>query len=93
MVEHKYKVQKKGLNVVVEEQKQRMQAKATKIKRYDQRIEKYRTNRFFQQDQKRVYQQPNGKIESSENLTQKKVGDYGVSFGKQGRVTTTMLNG
>ena len=35
MVEHKYKVQKKGLNVVLEEQKQRIQAKATKIKRYD----------------------------------------------------------
>ena len=43
-----------------------MQAKATKFKRYDQRIEQYRTNRLFQQDQKRVYQQPNGKIESSE---------------------------
>ena len=43
-----------------------MQNKATKFKRYDQRIEQYRTNRLFQQDQKRVYQQPNGKIESSE---------------------------
>ena len=51
MVEHKYKVQKKGLNVVLEEQKQRIQAKATKIKRYDQRIEQYRINRLFQQDQ------------------------------------------
>ena len=51
MVEHKYKVQKKGLNVVLEEQKQRMQAKATKIKRYDQRIEQHRINRLFQQDQ------------------------------------------
>ena len=51
MVEHKYKVQKKGLNVVLEEQKQRIQAKATKIKRYDQRIEQHRINRLFQQDQ------------------------------------------
>ena len=51
MVEHKYKVEKKGLNVVLEEQKQRIQAKATKIKRYDQRIEQYRINRLFQQDQ------------------------------------------
>ena len=51
MVEHKYKVQKKGLNVVLEEQKQRIQAKATKIKRYDQRIEQHRISRLFQQDQ------------------------------------------
>ena len=51
MVEHKYKVEKKGLNVVLEEQKQRIQAKVTKIKRYDQRIEQYRINRLFQQDQ------------------------------------------
>ena len=51
MVEHNYKVEKKGLNVVLEEQKQRIQAKATKIKRYDQRIEQHRINRLFQQDQ------------------------------------------
>ena len=43
-----------------------MQAKATKIKRYDQRIEQYRINRLFQQDQKKLYQQLNGKTESSE---------------------------
>ena len=32
-----------------------MQAKATKINRYDQRTEQYRINRLFEQDQKRVY--------------------------------------
>ena len=64
--EHEYRVKKKGLNVVLEEVKQRMQAKATKIKKYDQRIEQYMINRLFQQDQKRVYQKLNGKFESSE---------------------------
>ena len=49
-IEHKYGVKKKGLNVVLEELKQRIQAKATKIKRYDQRIDQYRINRMFQQD-------------------------------------------
>ena len=48
VIEHKYRVKKKGLNVVLEELKQRMHAKASKIKRYDQRIEQYRTNRLFQ---------------------------------------------
>ena len=66
VIEHKYRVKKKVLDVVLEELKQRIQAKATKIKRYDQRIEQYRINRLFQQDQKRVYQQLNGKTESSE---------------------------
>ena len=47
-------------------EKQRLQAKTTKIIKYDQRIEQDRTNKFFQQDQKRVYQQLNGKVESNE---------------------------
>ena len=64
VIEHKYRIEKKGSDVVLEELKQRIQAKTTKIKRYDHRIEQYRINRLFQQDQNRVYQQLNGKIES-----------------------------
>ena len=41
VLEHKYGVKKKGLNVVLEELKQRIQAKATTIKRYDQRLQEY----------------------------------------------------
>ena len=41
-------------------------AKATRIKSYDKRIEQFRTNRLFQQNKKIVYQQLNGKTESSE---------------------------
>ena len=66
LLEDKYKVKKKGLGVVLEELKQRLQAKSMKIKRYDQRIEQYRINRLFQQDQKQVYQQLNGKVNSGE---------------------------
>ena len=47
VIEHKYVVQKKVLDVVLEELKQRIQAKATKIKRYGERIEQYRINRLF----------------------------------------------
>ena len=65
VIENKYRVKKKTLNVVTEELKQRMLVKVTKIKRHDQIIERYRINRLFQQDQKRVYQKLNGKIESS----------------------------
>ena len=58
-------MKEKRLNVVLEELKQRKQAKAIKIKKYDQRIEQYRIDRLFKQDQKRVYQQLNVKTESS----------------------------
>ena len=53
-----------GLGIVLEELKQRLQAKSMKSKRYDQRIEQYKINRLFHQDQKRVYQQLNGKVNS-----------------------------
>ena len=64
MIEQKYKVKSKGLGIVLEELKQRLQAKSMKIKRYDQRIQQYTLNRLFHQDQKRVYQQLNGETNS-----------------------------
>ena len=42
----KYRVKKKGLKTVIEELKQRMLAKGAKVKRYEQRIEKFRQKRF-----------------------------------------------
>ena len=59
-VAKKYKMKEKGQNVVTEELKQRLQAKAAKLKRYEQRIQQFRVNRMFDQDQKRVYQELNG---------------------------------
>ena len=48
--EHKYIDKKKGLNVALEEPKQRIQAMMSTIKTHDHRIEHYRINRLFQQD-------------------------------------------
>ena len=62
VIGHKYKVKKKGLNVVLEELKQKMHSKVTKIKRCDQRIEQCRIITLLRQDQKIVYQQLNGKV-------------------------------
>ena len=59
VLEHKYGVKKKELKVVLEELKQRIQAKATTSKRYDQRLQQHKINRLFQQDQKRVYDMKN----------------------------------
>ena len=60
----KYKIREKGEAVILEELKQRLQAKAAKLKRYEQRIEQYRLNGLFQQDQKRVYQELNGEMKT-----------------------------
>ena len=59
-MERKCNIKQKGEKVVIEELKQRLQAKSVKLKRYEQRIHRYQVNRLFQQDQKRVYQQMNG---------------------------------
>ena len=61
-MEKKYSIRKKGLKVVLEELKQRVKAKASKIKRYDQRINQYRQNRMFQTSQKQFYKELNGEI-------------------------------
>ena len=59
-LDRKYNIKRKGEKVVIEELKQRLQAKSAKLKSYEQRIYQYQANRLFQQDQKRVYQQMNG---------------------------------
>ena len=59
----KYKVKEKGISKEMEEFKQRLQVKASKLKRYEQRIEQYTVNRMYQQDQKTVYPEMSGKPE------------------------------
>ena len=62
LIVEKYRVKRKGLTTVIEELKQRILAKATKIARYEQRIHQYRINRLFKVDQKRLYNEFNGQI-------------------------------
>ena len=59
-LDRRYKIARKGLDVVLEELKQRLTAKTAKIKKYDQRIAQYRQNRMFRTDQKKFYQELNG---------------------------------
>ena len=65
-LEQKYHIKKKGLNTVIEELRQRLSAKAAKIRRYEQRIEQYKQNRMFRYDQKKVYQDLNGENRKQE---------------------------
>ena len=50
---------------MIEELKQRILAKAAKLSRYKQTIQQYRINRLFKVDQKKVYNEFNGKTGSS----------------------------
>ena len=53
-------MKKKGINLVIEELKQRLIAKKTKVKRYEQRISQFTQNQLFQVNQKQVYKDLNG---------------------------------
>ncbi len=59
-LERKYHVKNKGTKVVIEELKQRVMAKAAKVKRYESRINQYRQNRMFQSNQKRLFEELDG---------------------------------
>ena len=66
-LEKKYNIREKGITVVMEELKQRILAKAAKIKRYEQRRKQYKENIMFKQDQKRFYQELNDRV-GNENV-------------------------
>ena len=59
-LEKKYNIKGKGITTVLEELKQRILAKAAKIKRYEQRQTQYKQNILFKQQQNRFYQELNG---------------------------------
>ena len=52
----KYRVKKKGLETVIEELKQRMQAKSAKVKRYERRIEQLDKTGFLTSTKRRSTQ-------------------------------------
>ena len=52
-------MKKKGINLVIEELKQRLIAKKMKVKKYEQKISQFRQNQLFQVNQKQVYKELN----------------------------------
>ena len=61
-LENKYHFKSKKLNTVIEELKQRLVAKAAKVKRHEQRGEQFKQNQLYYLNQKRFYEQLNGNI-------------------------------
>ena len=56
-LERKYSIRVKRLNVVVEELKQRITAIAAKERRYQGRVDSYRQNRLFENNQRQFYRE------------------------------------
>ena len=65
LAEERYGVKRKGLTTMIEELKQGILAKAAKIPRYKQRVQRNRINRLFKVDPKKIYNEFNGQTGSS----------------------------
>ena len=57
ILERKYSIRVKRLSVVVEELKQRITAIAAKVRRYQGRVDSYRQNRLFENNQRQFYRE------------------------------------
>ena len=62
-----YNLKRKGGNVFIEQLKQRVAAKVAKI-RYENRIDQFKQNRIFQNNQKRLYELIEGQERHEDNL-------------------------
>ena len=59
ILERKYSIRVKTLNVVIEELKQRITAIAAEVRRYQGRVDSYRQNRLFENNQRQFYRELN----------------------------------
>ena len=62
-IDRKYGIRRKGFTLVMEELKQKITAKATEIKRYDNRIKQFQDTRNFETNQGRFFRNVEGKEE------------------------------
>ena len=56
-LERKYSIRVKRLNLVIEEFKQRITVIAAKVRRYQRRVDSYRQNRLFENNQRQFYRE------------------------------------
>ena len=56
-LERKYSIRVKRLNVAIEELKQRITATAAKVRRYQGRVDSYRQNELFENNQRQFYRE------------------------------------
>ena len=56
-LQRKYSIRVKRLNVAIEELKQRITTIAAKVRSYQGRVDSYRQNRLFENDQRQFYRE------------------------------------
>ena len=66
-LERKYSIRIKRLNVVIEELKQRITAIAAKVRGYQGRVDSYRQNRLFENNQRHFYRELDQEEERCDN--------------------------
>ena len=67
-LDQKYGLRRKGFTLVMEEQEQRITAKASKVKRYDNNIKQFQDNKNFETNQGRFSKNLEGKEERTKPL-------------------------
>ena len=67
-LDQKYGLRRKGFTLVMEEQEQRITAKASKVKRYDNNIKQFQDNKNFETNQGRFSKNLEGKEERKKPL-------------------------
>ena len=90
LLDQKYGLRRKGFSLVMEELKQRITAKATKVKRYDNRIKQFQGNRNFQTNQGRFLKNLEGKKERTKPPMLKMQQHFGKEYGWIGKVKENM---
>ena len=93
LLDQKYGLRRKGFTLVMEELKQRIAAKATKVKRYDNRIKQFQDNRNFQTKQGRFFKNLEGKEERTNSRNAEDATAFGKEYGVQKSSISRMQNG
>ena len=65
LLQRRYWLKEKGLITVSEELRQRITAKSSKVSRYKARVEQFRQNNLFKNNQGRFYDELNGTTETN----------------------------
>ena len=68
-LERKCSIKLKTLSVVIEELKQRVVAIAAKIRRYQERVDRFRQNRMFQNYQRQFYRELNQERQKCDDIS------------------------
>ena len=82
-LDQKYGLRKRGFILVMGELKQRITAKVTKVKQYDNRINQFQDNRNFETNQERFFKNFEGK----EERTKRPNAEDATAFWKEMRST------